>query len=113
LAREINIINVNKLRIVDVKTSKNQVKLYAFLYTFDWIWGGIFPLVIDKKYVLTDFKRISRIFIMINRILAFIKNLKDSLGRPQNLPIFVPDCGWNHGEDRHKIQKKKKLSKRE
>jgi hypothetical protein len=28
----------------------------------------------------------------------------ESNRRPKNLPIFAPDCGWNHGENKN-IQK--------
>lgn len=42
---------------------------------------------------------------MFKAILDSIKKVNKSLARkrPEGIPVIVPDCGWNHGENQVKI----------
>jgi hypothetical protein len=41
-----------------------------------------------------------------NTLILFIKNIKlpiiKNIFRPKDIPLIVPDCGWNHGEQKEK-----------
>jgi hypothetical protein len=53
----------------------------------------------EYKKVLTEFSKEGKLIIMIKEVINYVKQLQKYHGRPKDLPIFVPDCGWNHGED--------------